>query len=146
MTAVPRATIAPPTSRHLPPAAHAPRDNTTSNNSVLDARGDVVLFRDGRGTQYLFRDGHDDGLLLGRKGDRWTLTRVLHAHVTADTGSRWELVAHAAPVCSGGWETSRRAYVARHLATGRAIAIAGTQYGLLARAARQYLRGAERGR
>ena len=141
MTAMPRATIAPPTPRHLPSAAHA-----ASNNSVLDARGDVVLFRDGRGTQHLFRDGHDDGLLLGRDGDRWTLTRAFHAHATADTGSRWELLAHAVPVCRGGWEASRRAYVARHLATSRAIAVADTQYGLLARAARHYLRVTERAR
>ncbi|MFE9187835.1 hypothetical protein ACFYMB_31405 [Micromonospora haikouensis] len=111
------------------------------HSTALDARGDVTLFHGPDGQLHLFRDGCEHGLLVGRDGDdRWTLTREVYTRTTSTSGERWELIANPDPACSGGWDPSRREYVARHWPTGRVIARWDTQYGLLARAARRYLR------
>ena len=124
--------------RHLPLCGHWQCHATRAQ--TLDAQADVVLIRDCAGRQHLFRDGVDHGLILTADNDRWSLTCERHAHATSAQGERWELIPEAAPVCAGGWDARRREYAARHLPSGRVIAHWDTQYGLLARAARYYLR------
>lgn len=131
------------TARHLPLCGHW--QCAATRPQPLDARADVVLIRDCAGRQHLFRDGTDNGLVLTVDGDQWSLTRERYAHVTSADGERWELVVESTPVCGGGWQASRREYVARHLPSGRILARWDTQYGLLARTARRYLRLAARG-
>ncbi|MDG9674872.1 hypothetical protein [Micromonospora sp. DH14] len=128
--------------RHLPLCGHWQCAATPPQ--PLDARADVVLIRDCAGRQHLFRDGTDHGLVLNADGDQWSLTRERYAHVTSADGERWELVAEPMPVCVGGWNALQREYAARHLPSGRTIARWDTQYGLLARTARRYLRLAAR--
>ncbi|WP_148062072.1 hypothetical protein [Micromonospora aurantiaca] len=126
------------TARRLPLCGHWQCDATRPQ--PLDAQADVVMIRDCAGRHHLFRDGTDHGLILTADNDRWSLTRERHAHITSVEGERWELVAEPTPVCVGGWDALRREYVAWHLPSGRVIARWDTQYGLLARAARRYLR------
>jgi len=94
-------------------------------NSVLDEQGDVVLFQDCDGIRHVFRDRVHDGLILhGDSNSRWTLTD--------DTGK---------PVCEGGAvHGSRDRYTAVDAVTGETVARHDTQYGLIAKAARRYLR------
>ncbi|WP_433531235.1 hypothetical protein ACQPYA_03750 [Micromonospora sp. CA-263727] len=124
--------------RHLPLCGHW--QCHTTRPQTLDAQTDVVLIHDCAGRQHLFRDGVDHGLILTAGNDRWSLTRERHAHITSVQGERWELIPEPAPACVGRWDALRREYVARHLPSGRVIARWDTQYGLLARAARYYLR------
>ncbi|SCG15623.1 hypothetical protein GA0070610_1859 [Micromonospora echinofusca] len=126
------------TARHLPLCGHWQCHATRPQ--PLDAQADVVMIRDCAGQQHLFRDGAENGLILKAENDRWSLARERYAHVASAEGDRWELVAESTSVCVGGWDALRREYVARHLPSGRVIARWDTQYGLLARAARHYLR------
>jgi hypothetical protein len=114
----------------------------TTRNSILDEAGDVVLFHACDGSQHLFRDDRADGLLVDGTGAGWTLTREAYTHAADGDSEAWTLVPAADPVCAGGYDPLRREYVARHLPTGRVIACRDTQYGLLARVARYYLRQA----
>ncbi|MGW0504020.1 hypothetical protein [Micromonospora sp. NPDC003241] len=126
------------TAGHLPLCGHGHCHATRPQ--PLDAQADVVMVRDCAGQQHLFRDGNEHGLILTPGNHHWSLTRERYAHIASAEGERWELVAEATPVCVGGWDAPRREYVARHLPSGRVIARGDTQYGLLAKTARRYLR------
>ncbi len=126
--------------RALPLCGHWECADSPPRTSVLDEPGDVVLYRDCDGTGHLFRDGRDDGLILNRSGGGWALTRERYTHTADQDGDTWQLIPHAEPVCDGGWDPQRREFVARHRPTGWVIARHDTQYGLMARAARFYLR------
>ncbi|WP_434740741.1 hypothetical protein [Micromonospora sp. SH-82] len=120
-----------PASPSSPTATRSDVEHSGQHISVLDALGDVVLFRDEE-KLWLFRDGHDGGLLVHHQGDQWTLVRPSQPHTSPDT--RW------GRLCVGGWDAQRGEYVARQLSTGRVIARWDTHYGILARAGRFYLR------
>ncbi|HEX8627452.1 MAG TPA: hypothetical protein VF755_04700 [Catenuloplanes sp.] len=125
--------------RDLPLCAHA-EFFADPRNSVLDAPGDVVLFHGCDGIRHLFRDNHPDGLILTPTEDGWTLTRETYTCVVISGIESCALVAEPAPVCAAAWNTLHTQITARHLPTGRVILRASGQYGLMARAARFYLR------
>lgn len=121
--------------RSLALCGHQDCPSWTPHNSVLDEDRDVVLYDACDGSRHLFRDGHDDGLILAHNGDGWTLTR--ERYVLTDDSAH--LVPDAEPICDIGQD--RAEFVARHRPSSRVIARHnGTAYGLLAKAARFYLR------
>lgn len=101
-------------------------DPVFNRNSVLDASGDVVLHQGTDGRQYVFRDRVQLGLILheGPADHWWTLT--------PDGADQ--------PVCEGGWSRQGAGYVALDAVSGERIARADTMYGLIAKAARRYLK------
>ena len=119
---------------------HERCDPWQRRNSVLDEVGDVVLYLACDGSQHLFRDGNANGLLVHWAGNgHWTLTRETHTSTGEGDGEVWSLVPDAEPVCAGGPD-GRGGYAARRLPTGRVILRHDTQFGLLAKVARYYLR------
>lgn len=102
---------------------HPTCDPWQQRSSVLDEAGDVVIYNACDGVQYVFRDDVHRGLILNWTPAGWTLTRE----------------GETEPVCEGG-EDGYRSYAARALPSGRVIARRDTQYGLIAKAARHYLK------
>jgi hypothetical protein len=111
--------------------------------SILDQARDVVLFTDCHAARHLFRDDQSDGLILTPTADGWTLTHETYTHTIIDNGESWTLLPDATPICAAAWNPHRSQISARHLPTGRVILRDSSQYRLMARAARFYLRKAQ---
>ncbi len=112
---------------------HDTCDPYLRRNSILDAVGDVVLYRACDGVRHVFRDGHDDGLVLTSAPGGFALTRERHF----ETDGQLVLIPDEQPICTG--RPDGHDWIAVHH-TGRTIARGDTLYGTIARAARFYLR------
>ncbi|MFI5895694.1 hypothetical protein ACIA5D_36925 [Actinoplanes sp. NPDC051513] len=92
------------------------------STTILDDKGDVVLFVDGEGTRWVFRDDVCHGLILSGVSNYMTLSRPGQQFVAAATIK-----------IEGG------AYVALWQPSGAVAARHDTAYGLVAKMARRLL-------